>query len=134
METRFALHKPVIPLLRAMLKDSKTSQVVDLCSGGGGPMLAIYESLVARGIRVRITLTDKDPNLEAFARLSSLYPSDILYIANSVDARKVPRELIGLRTIFNSFHHLYRVKRVRCWSVQSKRTDRSVSSKFRNAA
>lgn len=105
METRFALHKPVIPLLRAMLEDSKTSQVVDLCSGGGGPMLAIYESLLASGTRVRITLTDKYPNLEAFARLSSLYPSDILYIANSVDATKVPRELIGLRTMFNSFHH-----------------------------
>ena len=105
METRFALHEPVVPLLRAMLEDSKTSQVVDLCSGGGGPVLAIYESLVASGTRVRITLTDKYPNLKAFEHLSSLYPADILYIAHSVDATKVSRELTGLRTMFNAFHH-----------------------------
>jgi hypothetical protein len=105
METRFTLHKPVVPLLRAMLEKSKTSEVVDLCSGGGGPVLAVYESLVARGTRVRITLTDKYPNLDAFAHLSSLHPSGILYIADSVDATKVPSELIGLRTMFNTFHH-----------------------------
>ncbi len=105
METRFTLHEPVVPLLRAMLEESKTSEVVDLCSGGGGPILAVYESLVARGTCVRITLTDKYPNLDAFAHLSSLHPSGILYIADSVDATKVPSELIGLRTMFNTFHH-----------------------------
>jgi hypothetical protein len=105
METCFALHKPVVPLLQAMLEDSKTSQIVDLCSGGGGPILAIYKSLVASGTRVHITLTDKYPNLEAFDRLSSLYQSDIQYTADPVDATAVPRDLAGVRTMFNSFHH-----------------------------
>ena len=62
METRFALHKPVVPLLRAMLENSKTSCVVDLCSGAGGPVLAIYEALAADEIHVQFTLTDKFPN------------------------------------------------------------------------
>ena len=43
METRFFLHEPVVPPLRAMLENSKTSCVVDLCSGGGGPVLAVYK-------------------------------------------------------------------------------------------
>jgi hypothetical protein len=105
MQTRFALHEAVVPLLRTMLEESEASEVVDLCSGGGGPVLAVYESLVAGGTRVRITLTDRYPNLDAFVRISSLHPSNILYIAESVDARKVPSELRGLRTMFNAFHH-----------------------------
>jgi len=105
METRFALHKPVVPLLRALLENSKTSRVVDLCSGGGGPVLALYEALAADGINVHFTLTDRFPNLTAFQRLSSLYPSGIQYIAGPVDATNVPRDLAGLRTLFNAFHH-----------------------------
>ena len=105
METRFALHKPVVPLLRAMLENSRTSCVVDLCSGGGGPVLAIYEDLAADEIHVHFTLTDKFPNTTAFQRLSSQYPSDIQYIAGPVDATNVPKNLVGLRTMFNAFHH-----------------------------
>jgi hypothetical protein len=105
MQTRFALHAAVVPLIRGMLEESEASEVVDLCSGGGGPVLAVYESLVAGGSHIRITLTDRYPNLDAFTRICSLHPPSILYIAESVDARKVPSELKGLRTIFNAFHH-----------------------------
>jgi hypothetical protein len=105
METGFALHKPVVPLLRSMLENSKTLCVVDLCSGGGGPVPAIYEALAADEIRVRFTLTDKFPNTTAFQRLSLQFPSGIQYIARPVDATDVPQTLVGLRTMFNSFHH-----------------------------
>ena len=105
METRFALHKPVVPLLRALIENSKTSSVVDLCSGGGGPVLAIYEALAADEIPVQFTLTDKYPNIAAFERLSSQHPSGVRYIAAPVDAADVPENLPGLRTMFNAFHH-----------------------------
>ena len=105
METRFALHKPVVPLLRTMLENSKTSCIVDLCTGAGGPVLAIYEALAADEIHVQFTLTDKFPNITAFQRLSSKYPSGIRYIAGPVDATNVPKNLVGLRTMFNAFHH-----------------------------
>ena len=52
-----------------------------------------------------MTLTDKDPNLAAFERLSSQHPLGIRYIAAPVDASKVPEYLVGLRTLFNAFHH-----------------------------
>ena len=105
METRFALHKPVVPLMRHLLEKSGAAHVIDLCSGGGGPVPAIYEALVTEGISVPFTLTDKYPNLSAFRRLSSVHPAGIFHIADSVDATNVPRDLVGLRTMFNSFHH-----------------------------
>ena len=105
IERRFALHKPVVTLLRRALEQSTLAEVVDLCSGGGGPVLALYEDLLAEGVAVQFTLTDKYPNLTAFRRLAELHPSGIAYVADSVDAAKVPRELMGLRTMFNSFHH-----------------------------
>lgn len=105
METLFALHKPVVPLMRRLIAESGAVHVIDLCSGGGGPVLAMYESLLAQGISVPFTLTDKYPNLGAFRRLSSLYPARILYTADSVDATDVPRDMVGLRVMFNAFHH-----------------------------
>ena len=105
MERRFALHKPVVPLLRDAFRQSGTAEVVDLCSGGGGPVLDIYEALAAEGISIRFTLTDRYPNLSAFARLAALHPSQIASVADSVDAANVPRQLIGMRTMFNAFHH-----------------------------
>src|SRR3954447_23013510 len=105
LEKRFALHEPIVPLLRHALEESKATGVLDLCSGGGGPVLCVYEALVGSGITVPFTLTDKYPNLPAFRYLSALHPSGILYLANSVDATEVPRDLEGLRTMFNAFHH-----------------------------
>jgi len=105
MEERFALHAPVVPLLRDLIARSAATQVVDLCSGGGGPVRAIDESLLAGGLKVRIILTDKFPNAAAFSRLAALHPEGISYWPNAVDATDVPGELTGLRTVFNAFHH-----------------------------
>jgi hypothetical protein len=63
MEVRFALHKPVMPLLRRMFAQTGTLNVVDLCSGRGELVLSLYEVLTSEGIDVEFTLTDKFPNL-----------------------------------------------------------------------
>jgi hypothetical protein len=105
IETRFALHEAAVPLVHHVLETLNRPSVVDLCSGGGGPVLAVYEALSSRGMRVAFTLTDKYPNLSAFDCLSSPHPGAILYIAESVDATNVPGDLVGMRTLFNAFHH-----------------------------
>jgi SAM-dependent methyltransferase len=105
MATVFRLHKPVLPLLRRVLEGSRQTRVVDLCSGGGGPVLALYEGLAADGLRVPMTMTDKFPHLAAFARIAALHPGEIGYVATPVDASDVPPELTGVRTMFNAFHH-----------------------------
>src|SRR5258708_3515854 len=102
IEKRFRLHKPVVPLLRSALEKSASARIVDLCSGAGGPVLALYEDLLAAGAAVQFTLTDKYPNLRAFQRLAQ---RGITCVPDSVDAAKVPPELKGFRTMFNSFHH-----------------------------
>jgi hypothetical protein len=105
MDHRFSFHKPVVPILRATLENSKTSSVVDLCSGGGGPILSLYEALLPNHDQIQFTLTDKYPNIIALQRLSSQYPSGIRYVADPVDATNVPGDLVGLRIMFNAFHH-----------------------------
>lgn len=105
MEKRFALHRPAVPLLREALVKSGATRVVDLCSGAGGPVPALVEALAASGLRVPFTLTDKYPNLRAFRRLAARYPEHISYAAYSCDATMVPPDLLGLRTMFNAFHH-----------------------------
>ena len=50
-------------------------------------------------------LTDLFPNIPAFERIASDSNGTIEYRRTSVDARAVPRELTGLRTLFNGFHH-----------------------------
>jgi hypothetical protein len=102
METRFDLHKSIVPLFRA---DSRSSRVVDLCSGGGGPVTSVYKALGAESVEVRFILTDKYPNLGAFQRLSLQNPEGIRFVATPVDATAVPADLPGLRTMFNAFHH-----------------------------
>ena len=36
-------------------------------------MLALYEALLAEGVAVQFTVTDKYPNLRAFQRLAQIY-------------------------------------------------------------
>ena len=47
IEKRYALHKPMVPLVRDALKQSGAEGVVDLCSGGGGPVLDCPVGLIA---------------------------------------------------------------------------------------
>lgn len=105
MEAKFELHKSMLPLLRAALKESGSTQIVDLCAGAGGPILALQAALAVEGFAVQVLLTDRYPNLEAFQQLSALHPGNIQYSASPVDATQVPVELKGLRTMFNAFHH-----------------------------
>jgi len=68
-------------------------------------VLAAHEALMECGMDCPFTLTEKYPNLQAFRRLSALHPTGIFFDAQPVDATTVPRELAGLRTMFNAFHH-----------------------------
>lgn len=86
-----------IPLLQKALKESRTSRIIDLCSGAGGPLL-----LLQSAVGVKITLTDKFP-----PRATTPYPA-ITYLNQPVDAMNVPREIQGLRTIFTALHHFHK--------------------------
>jgi hypothetical protein len=92
------------PLERALDATGET-QLVDLCSGGGGPAATIADELAKRGRKVTLTLTDLYPNLPAFERIARESGGTVVGRAESVNATAVPPELKGFRTIFNAFHH-----------------------------
>jgi hypothetical protein len=95
----------VVPLLREALASTGTGSIVDLCSGGGGPWLDLGERLSGEADTVRVALTDRYPNHAAFEITRDRCAIPITFCEGSVDARDVPSELSGFRTIFTSFHH-----------------------------
>ena len=95
----------LVPLVERALRESGATRIVDLCSGGSGPLPGLVASLNAKGLRVTATLTDLYPNETAFEQIAASSGGRVSFSAEPVDARAVPRSLTGLRTIFNGFHH-----------------------------
>lgn len=98
------MYEPFVPLLVKALEDSKSHHIIDLGSGGGGGLLFLNQELLKSIPDLQITLTDYFPNLPAFEEAKKT-ASNINYIQESVDAKKIPKELKGFRTQFLSFHH-----------------------------
>jgi hypothetical protein len=95
----------IAPLLQRALKSAGNPSIVDLCSGGGGPWLDLSRRLKGETGDVHVSLTDKFPNHAAFKNAQARSQISINFYTDSVDARNVPDELHGFRTMFTSFHH-----------------------------
>jgi hypothetical protein len=108
IQATFCLHRAVVPILAGILRKTGHRQIIDLCSGGAGPLLEIQKALAATGLDTGIIMTDRFPNLGAFQRIEQASREQISFVSENVDARRVPNQLRGLRTIFNSFHHFRR--------------------------
>jgi hypothetical protein len=106
IQTRFRIDRAMAPLIRRALERSGARRIVDLCSGGSGPLLLLVKDLAAEGMTLQATLTDLYPNAPAFSRIAGASDGLITFEPLPVDARHVPAHLAGLRTIFNGFHHL----------------------------
>ena len=97
--------KGIAAKLAEVFERSGTTRIVDLCSGGGGPIPALVETLAQDGIDVRVTLTDYYPNVQGLEELRRTSGGKLDYVAESVDATAVPASLQGVRTLFNALHH-----------------------------
>jgi len=95
----------IVPRLKDVLIKTDSQEILDLCSGGGGPLVGIREQLVAAGCEVSVTLTDKFPNLPALEYMCQRSAGGIRFLEESIDATAVPTHLPGFRTLFASFHH-----------------------------
>ena len=96
----------LVPLARAWvdrmvgaLRPSGRIHIADLCSGAGGPIEQVIEEFRAHGQDASATLTDLYPG----AGISRHH--SITWYPIPVDARCVPAELEGVRTMFSAFHH-----------------------------
>lgn len=93
------------PLLAQTLRAAGTTRIVDLCSGGAGPVVALVEALAKDGLEVQATLTDVFPNVAALELARAQSGGRVTFESAPVDATSVPGRLLGLRTLFNAFHH-----------------------------
>lgn len=99
-------YKHVAPLLQEALIATDATRIVDLCSGGGGPWLALGRTLLTNaGQPVPILLTDLFPHARAGQRHKLTPGATIRFCPTAVDATQPPAELTGLRTLFTAFHH-----------------------------
>ena len=98
----------LVQLLSRALAHSESADIVDLCSGSGGPMLEVYRTLKQQpGLDcLTLTLTDLYPNLPLAAALKGEADANLRYETQPIDATDVGPELRGVRTLVGSFHHM----------------------------
>lgn len=100
------VYEPIFSKIDEVLKETKTNSIVDCCSGSGGPIKRLREYLeTTEHAENSITVTDKFPNHAVFELLEKEYPNKIFAHKDSLDVTNLPENLIGMRTLFSSFHH-----------------------------
>ena len=106
MIEKLRFYDSAVPYIKKVLQKTGLSSVLDLCSGGGGGMLDVYNELNKRSAQnITITLSDKYPNIPAFEEINRITNGGIKYINTSIDALDVPAYIKGVRTMFSAFHH-----------------------------
>lgn len=95
----------ISPLVGRLLSESRSSRVVDLCSGAGGPMEEVFSRLQPHHPSLELLMTDRFPNEAAIQRVEAKH-SRIRYRREPVDAGNIPPALQGVRTMVCSFHHM----------------------------
>ncbi len=100
----FRPYSPKVRLLVRAMQSTKTQQIIDLCSGNGGPWFHLAGEIGQEmELPVSVVLTDKFPSREARQRTELM--DGFMYVSDSVDARHVPKQFQGIRTLINGLHH-----------------------------
>lgn len=100
-------HAAAVAPLAQVLRATNSTRVLDLGSGGAGPLLQLLDGLAQKeGLQAHVTLTDKFPNVPAFQEAVRRDPARLSFLPESVDATRVPNTQAGVRTLFQLFHHL----------------------------
>lgn len=100
------LYRPVMPHLHKALRISGARDVLDLCSGSGGPWLSLQRRMEEdHSLPVTVRLSDKYPNLAVLQRLRAVPNSKVTFHPDPIDAKTVQTEHKGFRTMFTCFHH-----------------------------
>jgi hypothetical protein len=102
----FRPYAGVAQVLANVLERSGSHSIVDLCSGAGTPVLSLIDALDRSSLSLqRITLSDKYPNVSALRSAARSLPGRVVGLESPIDARSVPPDIEGFRTVFGSFHH-----------------------------
>jgi len=99
--------KQVAADLARLVESSKTNELIDMCSGGGGPVGVIARTEAMK--KCTFTLTDLYPNLTAFERVAKGSDGRVKYISSPVNATSCTfgeGNKRHIRTMFASMHHM----------------------------
>jgi hypothetical protein len=100
------IYKPIVPHLHKALRISGAQNVLDLCSGSGGPWLRLQRHLEEdHGLHIAVRLSDRYPNWGALQHLGAVTNNKITFHPDPVDANAVQQGQKGFRTMFTCFHH-----------------------------
>lgn len=93
-------------ILKPIIEDTQTTQIIDLCSGSGGPMPSVLDKLVYghEMDKLSLTLTDLYPDMVSAKKFQPI--KNISYYTKSVNVTEQNPNLRGLRTMICSFHHM----------------------------
>ncbi len=102
----FKFHEGLSIPFNAWLKKAKNNQILELCSGGGGPIDTLIKNSAQNSNKnLKITLSDLTPDLKAFETVKNKYPQNIDYIKTSTDATNTKDINANLIFMCSSFHH-----------------------------
>lgn len=93
------------PKLAELLRATGVRRLVDLCSGGAGPIPALVEQMKADGLETTAVLTDLYPNVKSLEAVARGSEGRVEVYGESVDAARVPDSLPGCRLLCNALHH-----------------------------
>jgi len=100
------LRETIARIVGPPLGRSMADRIVDVCSGGGGPLPAVLPLLERDlGRPIGATLTDRFPNRRAFERAEEESGGRIRGELASISAWDVPPSLGPFETLFTAFHH-----------------------------
>lgn len=101
-------NKDLPRLLAKVLKETNTNQIIDLCSGGGGPMVEAMDILKSEyGLdNIQLQMTDLFPHKKFADHINDKNDSNLTYLTEPLDALNIPNSKKGLRTMIGSFHHM----------------------------
>ncbi len=93
------------PKLAQVLHATGVRRIIDLCSGGAGPIPALVDQLKEDGLETTAVLTDLYPSVSTLEAVASGSGGRVVVHGESVDATQVPDSLTGCRTLCNALHH-----------------------------
>jgi len=99
-------YAPSVPLIAKAIEKTGDKTIIELCSGGGGPIEYVRQELSRLNKSdIEIYMSDKYPNLHTFNYIRLQSKGSIDYIHDSVDATNVSPKLKGFRLMYTAFHH-----------------------------
>jgi len=108
VQTIFDVYRHLAQPFAAFLTRLGATEVLDLCSGGTGPLLQLRSHLKAHmpaEARPTFVLSDLFPDLARFEALKAERPEALDFVSHPVDAMDVPEGLPRVRTMFAALHH-----------------------------